>query len=157
MTQDHSTHPLRVAGFDSHGAGNVGGRPADGDGGADPQSDVVKALHNASVACNGCTACCRHDQVRLTAAERDRFHWHFEWQNAQQIAVLDRKDDGSCVYLTAEGCGIHGKAPGICQRMDCRKLLQDTPAEVRSVRVRQNPQMLHIYIAGAERLHTLKA
>lgn len=107
----------------------------------------------ASVPCNGCTACCKHDRVFLGPKDNPKaYRWHVE----DGYAVLDRTADGSCVYLTPTGCGIHDTAPAICKRMDCRKLLQDTPSELREVRVRQNPQMIHIYIAGAERLASLK-
>jgi pyrimidine deaminase RibD-like protein len=117
---------------------------------------VLEDALMSAINCNGCTACCWNDVVRLTPAEAPAFKHHAEWHNGAQALVLDRRDDGACVYLTAEGCDIHGSAPGICQRMDCRELLQDTPPKTREVRVRQNPQMIHVYIAGAHRLHTLE-
>lgn len=80
------------------------------------------------------------------------YRWHVE----DGYAVLDRKANGECTYLTPEGCGIHGSAPQICQRFDCRELVQRTSQGQQIIRVQQNPQMEHIYSAGAERLQTLK-
>lgn len=36
--------------------------------------------------------------------------------------MLAHKPDGSCIYLTKEGCGIHSRAPKMCQQFDCRDL-----------------------------------
>lgn len=107
--------------------------------------------------CNGCTACCKRDKIILGAEDdREFFRHHKEWSNGQAYDVLDRKPNGDCVYLEADGCGIHGSAPGICQRMDCRELYLQTNPERIEQRVRQNKQMIHIYLAGAERAHTFE-
>ena len=104
-----------------------------------------------AIKCGGCTACCKHDRVLLSPQDDPgTYHWHLE----AGTPVLDRKDDGSCVYLGPTGCGIHGQAPTICRRFDCRVLVQITPLAQRARRVRQNQQMAHIYAAGAERLRT---
>ncbi len=109
-----------------------------------------------AVNCNGCTACCKHDKIILGAEDdRSAYKYHNEWANAKQYDVLDRKSNGDCVYLSESGCSIHENAPGICKRMDCRQLYRGTTPEQRERRVRQNPQMIHVYTAGAERLHTL--
>ena len=73
----------------------------------------------------------------------------------QRLAVLDRKGNGECVYLTPAGCGIHGKAPEICRRMDCRVLYLLTPADLRQRRADESPNMAQVYEAGRERLATL--
>lgn len=33
---------------------------------------------------------------------------------------LAKGETGNCVYLTKQGCGIHGRAPKMCQVFDCR-------------------------------------
>lgn len=100
------------------------------------------------VPCNGCTACCKNDVVVLGKGDNLlAYRWHTEFGRP----VLDRKDNGDCVYLLDDGCSIHGKAPGICQRMDCRELYRMTPPERREQRMKENPQMIHIYSA-AERM-----
>jgi hypothetical protein len=117
------------------------------------------------VACNGCTACCKHDRVYLDPRKDDlaTLKWHTEFVGGLPgaadpipVAVLDRKDDGSCVYLTDTGCSIHGSAPSICKRMDCRVLLLLTQPSIREHRERINPQMIHVYKAGRERLQVSK-
>jgi hypothetical protein len=81
----------------------------------------------------------------------------YQWHQEQDGTVeLDRRDNGDCVYLTDAGCGIHGHAPDICRRMDCRELFLRTDEKQRAMRVAQNPQMALIYRAAMERLHTLK-
>lgn len=110
----------------------------------------------SAINCNGCTSCCKRDMVILGPTDnRAAFKWHNEWRNGIRFDVLDRKNNGDCVYLEQAGCGIHGHAPAICRRMDCRELYRGTTPEQRERRVRQNPQMIHIYTAGAERMHTL--
>jgi hypothetical protein len=37
--------------------------------------------------------------------------------------MLARKEDGGCVYLGEAGCTIHDRAPWVCRRFDCRKLV----------------------------------
>lgn len=113
----------------------------------------------SAVPCSGCTACCKHDSVYLDPRRDDLqgLKWHTEFVSTPQgepipVAVLDRKEDGSCHYLTATGCGIHDKAPSICKRMDCRVLLLMTSPEQRAQRMRENVHMVHVYQAGLERL-----
>lgn len=98
-----------------------------------------------NVPCNGCTACCKHDRVFLGPTDDPRAYlWHAEGG----FAVLDRKDNGECVYLAGSGCSIHDTAPAICRRMDCRELYANTPPEVRARRATENPQLVHIYRAA---------
>ena len=102
-----------------------------------------------NVPCNGCTACCKHDRVFLGPKD-DPFA--FKWHEDNGYAVLDTKDNGECVYLADDGCSIHGHAPAICKRMDCRELFKATTPEFRSIRIIENPQMKLVYEAGMERL-----
>ena len=106
------------------------------------------------IKCSGCTACCKQDRIILTREDDPKaYRWHLE----DGVPMLDRTPDGACVYLTKAGCGIHGKAPSICRRFDCRVLFQATPLKQRAVRVRQNQQMIHIYAAGHQRLKAMEA
>lgn len=111
-----------------------------------------------TIDCQRCTACCRKDVVVLGPGDdRDELRWHAEWHNGVAHDVLDRDELGDCIYVTPMGCSIHGSAPMVCRRMDCRTLLCDTTPSQREARVRQNTQMIHVYVAGAKRLHTLEA
>lgn len=106
----------------------------------------------ADVPCGECSACCRRDRIFLGPGDDPRaYRWHVE----DGYAVLDQQPNGDCIYLTKRGCGIHGAAPSICRRMDCRILVLMTPAETQARRSVENPQMACVYAAGLERLHTL--
>jgi Fe-S-cluster containining protein len=108
----------------------------------------------ASVPCNGCTACCRHDRIALDPQRGDdlrAYQWHMELGRP----TLDRKANGECMYLGPRGCTIHDKLPDICRRFDCRILFLTTPKSLRRVRIQQNPSMVEVYEAGKKRLGTL--
>ena len=110
-------------------------------------------MHKPSaVPCDGCTACCWHDTVRLVPSDGLE---GFDWRMENGAFFLAQKPDGSCSHLTAEGCGIRSHAPDICKRMDCRVLVLITPPEVQQLRAEENPQMIRIYDAGRQRLQTL--
>jgi Fe-S-cluster containining protein len=66
--------------------------------------------------------------------------------------VLDRQPNGDCIFLGPTGCEVHGAAPEICRRFDCRVLYLLTPADQQAARVAQNAQMGLVYAAGAARL-----
>jgi len=99
--------------------------------------DVVRGLNNhgfteqqpekadkamTKVPCNGCTLCCRKDAIRLLP-EDDASQYQTEpHQSGDGSLMLAHRPDGSCIYLTKEGCGIHGRAPKMCRQFDCRDL-----------------------------------
>lgn len=112
---------------------------------------MAKAMQPANVPCNGCRACCKQDRIVLKEAEASAFRWHFE--GGQK--VLDRKENGECVYLTPEGCAVHAAPPDVCRRFDCRVLFLLTPKDKRRIRIEQNPTMKDVYEAGKKRLSTL--
>lgn len=45
----------------------------------------------------------------------------------QPALMLAKREDGACVYLGqtehGEGCTIHERAPYVCRRFDCRRLV----------------------------------
>ncbi len=114
---------------------------------------LMNRQKHSAVPCNGCTACCKHDRVYLGPKDDPKY---FRWHNEDGYAVLDRKDNGDCVYLTEAGCGIHDKAPEICKRMDCRVLYLMTTAGKRASRIAENTAMAAVYQAGFTRLNTLE-
>ena len=98
--------------------------------------------------------CCKSDRILLGPTDsREAFRWHKE----RGQDVLDRKENGECVYLAETGCSIHDNAPDICKRFDCRVLVQITPAWRQGVRITENPSMFFVYKAGRERQDTLLA
>lgn len=88
---------------------------------------IVSEVITANVPCNGCTLCCRSDAISIhpelgDVPEDYLTEPHMVPQMAADgILMLAHKPDGSCVYLTDAGCGIHGKAPALCREFDCRK------------------------------------
>jgi len=119
-----------------------------------PEQLEAKRQQHSDVRCGSCTACCKSDRVMLGPEDDlSAYRWHMEGP----LVVLDRKNNGECVYLTPKGCGIHGKAPDICKRFDCRVLFLITPKVQRRIRIEQNPSMREVYAAGRSRLNTLEA
>jgi len=103
--------------------------------------------------CGTCTACCKRDLIRLQGEDDlSAFKWHLEKEGADWVPTLDRKDNGECIYLTDDGCSIHGSQPGICKRFDCRELFKSTTPKFRAFRIAQNPTMSDVYTAGEARL-----
>ena len=119
-----------------------------------PKALEALRQRHSNVPCGSCHACCKSDRIILGPKDdRDAYRWHREGYQD----VLDRKDNGECIYLTDMGCSIHDRAPDICKRFDCRVLVQITPAWRQGVRITQNPSMAHVYASGRERMNTLEA
>jgi uncharacterized protein len=97
--------------------------------------------------CAGCTACCRGDRISLTVED----------DPSQYDTVVDgdrlvlRRVNGNCVYLGAEGCTIHGRAPALCKAFDCRLYFQMKSRQVRRAMTRQNPRSGEIFAAAKAR------
>lgn len=112
-----------------------------------------KAQHSR-VPCGDCRACCKQDRILLGKGDDLlRLKWHLE----DGVPVVDRKDDGQCIYLGKSGCSIHKNAPNICKRFDCRVLFLTTPKAQRRIRIEQNPTMRAVYEAGKTRAATLES
>ena len=75
-----------------------------------------------SVPCNGCTLCCQNDAVRLLPGDDPAEYKTEPHPYLHGALMLAHKPDGSCIYLVGTGCTIHGRAPVMCQEMDCREL-----------------------------------
>lgn len=101
------------------------------------------------VPCNGCTACCRGDRIRLRPFE-DPARWHTEEIDGQ--TYLAHGADGNCVYLKDDGCSIHGDQPWLCRQADCRVLYLALSYQERKARVRADPHYRAIFKAAQARL-----
>lgn len=114
----------------------------------------MSSVMSNPIKCGSCTACCKRDVIKLYDTEDPTsFKWHMEGG----FKVIDRKQDGECIYLTPKGCEIHGSAPLVCQRFDCRVLFQNTPKTQRRIRIEQNPSMEEVYSAGKKRIKLMRA
>ncbi|MFZ1910214.1 MAG: YkgJ family cysteine cluster protein [Burkholderiales bacterium] len=76
-----------------------------------------------SYACGRCSRCCRNKGIMLNPYEVLRLARNRGLTTTQFIARhtdragtrLAQKPDGSCVFLTAAGCGVHADRPLVCR------------------------------------------
>lgn len=118
-------------------------------------------LTGANVPCNGCTACCRGDAISIhpelgDVAEDYQTVPHFVPQMAAEgVVMLAHDADLNCVYLTENGCSIHGRAPALCREFDCRKLAARLGyTKARKLAARGAVDM-HVYRMGVARMGSL--
>lgn len=84
-----------------------------------------------AIPCDGCTACCKTEQVILRPeAGDDIAAYDVEYiasalYPGKLVPALKRDArTGYCVYLGAQGCGIHGRAPWTCRRFHCARMFK---------------------------------
>lgn len=81
------------------------------------------------VPCNGCTACCRNDLIVLHPEHGDdpaiyRTKPVVNPLTGRPALSLERQANGDCVYLDRRaGCTIWDRAPAVCQRFDCGRMV----------------------------------
>ena len=84
-----------------------------------------------AVPCNGCSACCRKQQVILSPENGDdpKLYLVEEARTGigMKVWVLLHKENGDCIYLGDRGCEIYDVAPWACRTFDCRKWLLELP------------------------------
>lgn len=117
------------------------------------------------VPCRGCTACC-HTDVVLWPAEGDVLETYEHRMiplpaTGEMVPALQRRPDGSCVYLGKRGCGIHERRPSACRTFDCRLMCWVVDLQIRG-RGRRRAMVasgeLNAAVAqGRRRMHTLDA
>jgi uncharacterized protein len=86
---------------------------------------VDRNAERASVPCGSCTLCCRTLIVPLALEEFEQYDWVWviRKDTGEKLGrALRRRANGDCVYLGERGCSIHGRAPHVCMRFDCREL-----------------------------------
>jgi uncharacterized protein len=72
------------------------------------------------VPCNGCTLCCQGDAIRLEEEDRAEDFQTEPHPYIPGALMLAHKPNGECIYLDANGCSIHDRAPSLCRVADCR-------------------------------------
>lgn len=73
--------------------------------------------------CSRCLACCRFKKIQLNPYEIARMAGNRGISTTEFIGrftttggtVLQSKEDGACVFLDAEGCGVHPDRPLVCR------------------------------------------
>lgn len=116
--------------------------------------------NDAKVPCNGCRLCCTNDMIFLHPDEGDRPQDYLTQPVFNPITgkaglMLQKGADGNCVYLGAEGCTIHGRAPVICRTFDCRRLYLRFSSAQRKQMIRAGQADAAVFEAGRKRLRTL--
>lgn len=109
-----------------------------------------------TVPCNGCTACCRDGFIRLRPELGDdpaSYLTREATYGGERVHVLQRNDDGSCIYLNSKGCQIHGNAPSVCRSFDCRDLFSKSNRDERRQQIKQRGASVQaIFAAGRVRV-----
>lgn len=115
------------------------------------------ASDRVPVPCGKCTLCCSAP-VLLHPEHGDnldalQWHEHHEYgPNGGTFAMLNKKDDGTCVYLTKAGCSIWDRAPWECRQFDCREYFSKFTQPERHKRIKAFPLNRDIFEAGKSRL-----
>ena len=90
-----------------------------------PTHFVDRNAARADVPCGKCRLCCQTLVVPLALEEYEQYDWAWvvRTDTGETLGrALKRRPNGDCVYLGENGCTIHGRAPHVCQRFDCRDL-----------------------------------
>jgi Fe-S-cluster containining protein len=66
--------------------------------------------------------------------------------------ILNRKDNGECIYLGADGCTIHDRAPWVCRTFDCRELYKASDRVGRRIAIKRGDMTKEIFDRGRELL-----
>lgn len=90
----------------------------------------MKNIHNKALSCSLCGRCCRLFLINLNKKE-----WESGWYETELEKYIDEKDfklvqffggnilqrknDGSCIYLINNLCSIHKKRPQVCKDFLC--------------------------------------
>ena len=112
------------------------------------------SIRPGEVPCNGCVACCRRENVLVSAGFGDDVStFTVEREVRPGVFALAAQANGDCTYLDAEaGCTIHDRRPMICRSFDCRI---EAVAEDRKTRVQDGRLDAAVLRAGRERFRAM--
>ena len=124
------------------------------------QGDPSTVLPRVDVPCGTCTLCCRVHFVFLHEDEYDQYEWGWCLRNGDPTKpigrVLNRKPDGSCVYLGDSGCTIHDSAPKVCREFDCRVLFMRSDRNGRRLAIKNGEVRRDIFEKGRQMVEQRK-
>jgi hypothetical protein len=66
--------------------------------------------------------------------------------------ILNRHDNGDCVYLGPQGCLIHDRAPWVCREFDCRQVFKNSDRGGRRQAIKNGDMSKDIFDRGRELL-----
>lgn len=117
---------------------------------------IDRVAERADVPCGSCTLCCRTLIVPLAQEEFEQYDWAWVTTRAGERLgrALKRKPTGECIYLGEKGCTIHGRAPHVCQRFDCRTLFKNSDRAGRRKAVKSGKIPKALFDKGREMLGT---
>lgn len=72
-----------------------------------------------TLACAGCTACCRERVVLTVADDPTLYRTETIDLKGSSRVVLEHVND-TCIYLGPTGCTIYASRPYVCRTYDCR-------------------------------------
>jgi hypothetical protein len=133
-------------------------------GNTDYRSPVLPYVHEkelidrnpmrADVPCGKCTLCCRTLIVPLAEEEYEQYDWAWitKLDGERLGRALKRQPNGDCVYLGEHGCTIHGRAPHVCQRFDCRELFLKSDRAGRRQAIKSGKLPKELFDKGREML-----
>lgn len=114
---------------------------------------------SVSVACNGCTACCRGEAIFLQPDDNPLLFETVEVYDPTKKRfgrMLKQTEDLACIYLGDGGCTIHERRPIICRVFDCAamvaKLIETYPRAERRRMLRDGRIDAEVYDAGSSRM-----
>ena len=108
----------------------------------------------ADVPCGKCQLCCKTLIVPLSAEEYEDYDWAWiTTRDGNRLGrALKRKPNGDCVYLGEQGCTIHGRAPHVCRRFDCRELFKRSDRGGRKSAIKSGKIQKALFDKGREML-----
>ena len=107
------------------------------------------------VPCEDCHLCCR----LMTPIRPEHGDDAAQYQTAVCLTpgkapyvILDRKNNGDCIYLGAHGCTIWDRAPHVCREFDCRNTYKNSDRAGRRLAIKRGDMSKEIFDRGRELL-----
>jgi hypothetical protein len=121
---------------------------------ATPKDLVDTNAAHSDVPCGACQLCCKVLIVPLAEEEYEQYDWAWVTKlTGERLGrALRRKPNGDCIYLSDTGCSIHGRAPHVCQRFDCRELFLKSDRAGRRQAVKSGKLPKSLFDKGREML-----
>ena len=127
-----------------------------------PSHFVDRNAKRADVPCGKCQLCCKVLIVPLALEEYAQYvdavtgEPNWAWittRDGERLGrALKRRPNGDCIYLDDNGCSIHGRAPHVCQRFDCRELFLKSDRAGRREAVKSGKLPKALFDKGREML-----
>jgi len=128
---------------------------------------VDKNPLTAEVPCGKCQLCCKTLIVPLAHEEYAQFEqlrdpddptkaawaWVEDSKTGERYGrALRRRPNGDCIFLGPGGCTIHGRAPHVCKRFDCRELFLRSDRKGRKKAIKEGKLPKSLFDRGRELL-----